>query len=118
MLQRGGCKCALGIKGVLWDNNLCMWVKTEKGHNIEEKIGSNLMRQSAWSCLVTALCHLYPFHFLQPHDYMTTINVSCRPAPNQLLAYDSHYLHLSQRVNGAQLGLCRQEALVLVSGFK
>lgn len=47
---------------------------------------------------------------------MKTINVSCRPAPNQLLAYDSHYLHLSRRVSGAQLGLRRQEGLVLVVG--
>ena len=43
-----------------------------------------------------------------------TINVSCRPAPNQLLAYDSHYLHLSRRGSGAQLGLRRREALVLL----
>lgn len=64
------------------------------------------------------LCHLYAFPLLQPHDYMRTINVSCRPASNQLLAYDSHYLHLSRRVIGAQLGLCRQVGLVLVVGVR
>lgn len=53
----------------------------------------------------------------RPHDYMKTINVSCRCASNQLLAYDSHYLHLSQRVSGAQLGLCRREGLGLVLGL-
>lgn len=31
-----------------------------------------------------------------------------------MLAYDSHYLHLSQRVSGAQLGLRRREGLVLL----
>lgn len=42
----------------------------------------------------------------------------CWPAPNQLLAYDSHYLHLSQRVSGAQPGLHRQEKPVLLMGVQ
>lgn len=44
---------------------------------------------------------------------MTTcrLNVTCRSASNQLLAYDSHYLHLSRRVSGAQLGLRGREGL-------
>lgn len=54
----------------------------------------------------------------RPHDYMKTINVSCRYASNQLRAYDSHYLHLSRRVSGAQLGLHRREGLVLVLGLR
>lgn len=66
---------------------------------------------------VASLCHLC-FLLLLPHDYMRTINVSCRPAPNQLLAYDSHYLHLSRRVSGAKPGLRRQEGLVLVVGVR
>lgn len=48
---------------------------------------------------------------------MKTINVSCWCASNQLLAYDSHYLHLSWRVSGAQLGLHRREGLVLLLGL-
>lgn len=47
---------------------------------------------------------------------MKTINVSCWCASNQRPAYDSHYLHLSRRVSGAQLGLHRREGLVLVLG--
>lgn len=41
-------------------------------------------------------------------------NVLCRPALNQLQAYDSYYLHLSERVSGAQLGLCNEDKLVLL----
>lgn len=52
----------------------------------------------------------------RPRDYKKTINVSCWCASNQLLAYDFHYLHLSWRISGAQLGLHRREGLVLVLG--
>lgn len=51
---------------------------------------------------------------------MTTcrLNVTCRSASNQLLAYDSHYLHLSWRVSGAQLGLRGREGLPSVGAVR
>lgn len=89
-----------------------------KGRIIKENIGKQLTQGVSLSTFIpvqsnlfASLYHLSPFSLLQPHDYMKTINVSSRPASNQLLAYDSHYLHLSHRVSGAQLGLRRQEGL-------
>lgn len=117
---RKACECSLGIKWVLWDSNLR---REKRGTHYKRKYGQVAPTRIWYSNFepvylspVVSICHLHPFPLLQPHDYMKTINVSCRPAPNQLLAYDSHYLHLSQRVSGAQLGLHRQEGRVLVVG--
>lgn len=101
MLERRGVH-SLGIKLVLWDSN-----------SYKENLNDNT---KICPCHVISQCHHCPVLLPEPSDNMKTRNVLCRPASNQLLAYDFHYLHLFQRVSGAQLGLHRQEKLVLQGG--
>ena len=108
------------VRWVILESERGGQIKTKmegEGSRFTDLIKQFYNRSSHVLLLHYVICMPSPL-LLQPHDYMRTINVSCRPASNQLLAYDSHYLHLSRRVIGAQLGLRRQEGLVLVVGVR
>lgn len=78
----------------------------------QRKTGTGLIKSLKTNC--AALIRHTPPPSSSISGLMTThrLNVTCRSASNQLLAYDSHYLHLSRRVSGAQLGLRGREGLL------